>query len=97
LGLGFGLGAALAYDSYYPGYWGYGYPAYWGYPAGYAYDAGYTDPWAYDYGTSYAAPVYGAPAPSAAAPPAASSSGQNCGKWVWHADENQYRFETHAC
>jgi hypothetical protein len=103
LAFGLGLGAALAYGAYYPGYYGY-YPAYYGYPYyGYPYygytdyttvydapPAGYTDPWAYNYGPSYAAPTATAPSPAA-------NGKAPCGKWVWHADQNQYRFETTAC
>jgi hypothetical protein len=82
VGLGFALGAALAYPWYndYPAYWGpYGY-----YGGGYvtAVPAAplYDDPWAYDYGSSSAYP----------AQPQAQAQPQACGAWSWNPGQNRY-------
>jgi hypothetical protein len=87
VGLGFALGAALAYPWYYD-YPAYGYYGYGGYaPVTTVEPQTYPgDPWAYDYGTSSAYP--------SAAPPQAQSSQapQACGSWSWDPSQSKYNW-----
>ena len=102
---GFGLGLAFGAAAYSP--WAYGYyPSYYGYyPAYYdqppyasSYDEYYDDNYDGDEGPPPAGDAPSVRAPVASSAQAApTASGQACGQWVWHADQQRYQWAATAC